>query len=127
MAIKKYDKAIRNVCEIDWRRNDVPEDEKHGAIGLCICLAFIFDNVNPTLSEMSKYLDMTVEQIQIPFLRLARNGIFSDKYNCQNDPVLLGHESISSMTTKRAWCTLAGVASGFAGNLNSIAKQGDLL
>ena len=113
--MKQYEKMIKSVCEVDWRRPDIPREEREGCIGVAICCAYIFSNIRANVSDMSKHLNLRPDIVEPPFRRLLINGVFSSAYDCKNDQVLLGDDSVDPMKAKRAWCVLAGISSELTG------------
>ena len=109
---ERYEQVIRNVCMLsDWKKASY--EEKEGAIGVACTLAFI-KGIPANISALSKHLKIHPKDIEIPFKRLLINSVFSSKYNIKEDEVLLG--SISNKdSSKYAWCTISGIASGFCG------------
>ena len=123
---KEYESIVNAVCNTpDW--GNATEDERYGCIGVACVLSFI-KGTKPSIREMSRHLGLYPDEIDIPLKRLSINGVFSTRFDIAKDNVLHGNiddnvintgrsEIVFSAAdkTRNAWCTIAGIASGFIG------------
>lgn len=107
----KYEDSVRRICGDNWKTST--QEEQDGAYGVACLMAFI-RGVRPTPLDLAAHLGVTVDMIQGGYDRLERNGLFRNTINVKKDHLLQvadGDESI------RAWCFVAGTASGYIGNV----------
>jgi hypothetical protein len=112
-----YSEIIGMVCRTDdWRKGSL--QERQGALGLAMVISFL-KGENPSLEDMSDNLDISMQELDLPFRRLLVNGVFSTSQKLRTDPILLGRATktwmLPSERTRNAWCHLAGIASGLCG------------
>tara|TARA_Y100000034_G_C6573900_1_gene248779 strand:+ start:116 stop:487 length:372 start_codon:yes stop_codon:yes gene_type:complete len=115
----KYEDIVKDICLTTWKDLQTKRSvaEMDGWIGVSAMLAFI-KGVEPTPQSMSYHFGEPPNIFEMPLRRLIRHGAFTDTYNAKEDKVLLG-EGIDPMMTKRAYCIIAGVASGFVGAVDN--------
>ena len=107
----KYEDQVRKICGETWRT--VNEDECIGGYGVACVIAYM-RGVKPSLPDVAKHLGVTPDEINVPFVRLLRNGVFHrDKWNTKEDKSLLGDSGEEE--AHRAWAFVAAVSSGFLG------------
>ena len=130
----QYESIISDICGRDWRQ--ASNLDYQGGLGVAIVLSYI-KGIRPTIDEISKHLDIPVDDLYHPFQRLLYGGIFLKEFNARNDPELLGR-GISDTVAKadcvtrqelirNAWCQIAGIASGIVyrnpSKINSSRKK----
>lgn len=107
----KYEDRVRKICGEDW--NTISEQEKQGGYGVACLLAYM-KGARPSLPEISKHLEVTADEISVPFVRLLRNGAFNrERWDSKNDRALLGEDGEAS--AHHSWGFVAAVSSGFLG------------
>jgi hypothetical protein len=119
-GLKRYEPLLQTICcTDDYYR--LSKSEWEGCLGVA-CTISVIEGVPSNLLSLSKHLDIPVHNrhLQAAFDRLKINGILSNKYNVKADPSLTGNAvdskfRTSAETERHAWCTIAGVAGGFAG------------
>ena len=128
----RYESIVKDVCCATWdglhadrrralsagdetRANEI-EQEINGWIGVSCALAFL-RGVSPSVQDMAKHFDTPPGVIYSGFTRLLHNGVFNEKFNLKGDKILQG-SSRDPMETRRAWCQIAGIASGFTRLIN---------
>lgn len=104
----KYEETVRKICGENWR--DASTTDREGGYGVAIVYAFL-KGTRPTINDMSNSLDVDISDIEIPYSRLARAGVFSKKWNAKSDPYL-NIKNIDSW----GFSHIAGLASGNIGN-----------
>lgn len=119
-GLKKYESLLKTVCMVDDYYN-LTEEEWEGCLGVA-CIISIVEGVVPNLSILAKHLDIPYynPNLQNAFERLKISGIFSEKRNIKNDPLLKGNGIDKYLRTaaeeeRGAWCHIAGTASGLIG------------
>ena len=119
-GLKKYESLLQTVCMTD-DYNYLKQDEWEGCLGVAIVISII-EGVNSNMFSLSKHLDIPHYDINLQnaFERLKISGIFSNKQNITNDPLLKGEGIDSSWRTAAesemsAWCHIAGIAAGKTG------------
>jgi len=118
----KYANIVGDICGISWDRlnksilPDGLEAERYGWIGVSCVIAYM-KGVQPTIEAMAKHFGVSLNDVDAPMHRLHRNKIFDKKNDIRQDPIFLGKD-IDSMITRRAWCHVAAVSSGFVGALD---------
>jgi len=119
-GLKKYEALLRTVCMTD-DYNYLKQDEWEGCLGVAIVISII-EGVNPNMFSLSKHLDIPHYDVHLQnaFERLKISGIFSNKQNIVNDPLLRGEGVDTPWRTAAesemlAWCHIAGVAAGKIG------------
>lgn len=107
----KYEDQVRKICGESWKT--VSDQEKQGGMGVACMIAYM-RGVKPALPDIAKHLGVTADEINVPFVRLLRNGAFHrDRWDAKNDPTLLGDDGEEE--AHRAWAFVAAVGSGFLG------------
>ena len=107
----KYEEYVRRICGESWKT--VSESERQGGFGVACVMAYM-RGVKPSLPELSKHLGVTPDEINVPFVRLLRNGVFNrDRWNTKSDPDLLGNTGDDN--AERCWAFVAAVGGGFLG------------
>ena len=107
------------------------ESEWEGCLGVA-CIISINEGVIPNLFSVSNDLDIPTDDIHLQraFERLRVNGVLSKRFGTCYDPNLNGRGRNIYLTTdnrkkvvvqtgaeveRNAWCTIAGIASGYVG------------
>jgi len=116
----KYTRTVEGMFGENWMI-----DDKEGAYGVMIMLAFLQDGVKLKLDDMSKFLGIQMSELESPFTRLAHSGYFSRAFDAFNDKALLFKATPTEV--KCAWGYVAGIASGFTernlGSMPSISRR----
>lgn len=113
----QYEKIVKVVCGDNWETDLVSTDERDGGYGVAICLACL-QRVPSKLTELADAIGTPSHLLEVAYKRLQINGVFS-----YGSPILRDQELLmSSARTEeeedrcvRAWCHIAGLASGFIG------------
>ncbi len=133
-GLKKYESLLKTVCMIedydDWGNlietegciyNNLEDCEWEGCLGVACVISFI-EGINPKMISLSRHLDIPHYDIHLQnaFERLKISGIFSNKQNIKNDPLLNGRGvdtawRTASESEMSAWCYIAGLAAGKTG------------
>lgn len=107
----KYEDQVRKICGESWKTTS-PQEQLGGYAVACM-IAYM-RGVKPALQDVAKHLGVTADEINIPFVRLLRNGAFHrDGWDAKNDSSLLG--DVSEEDAHRIWAFVAAVGSGFLG------------
>lgn len=116
-----YEKIVRLICGDNWNTEQVSADERDGGYGVAICLACL-QKVPCKIGELADAIGCSPYAIETPFKRLQINGVFASNSAILNDQDLL----MSKVKTDddynraiRAWCHIAGLASGFVGKASN--------
>ena len=114
-----YEQQVRVICGDDWSSPDRTADERDGGFGVAIIFAFI-DGVPCRLQDLSRALDVPSYLLEMAYKRLQMNGLFSAHTWVLSDRCLLsfGDNKLNideRYECIRAWCFIAGMASGFTG------------
>ena len=113
----RSEKVVRLICADNWNSEQVPADETDGGFGVAICLACL-QKVPCRIGDLADAIGCSPYVLEIPFRRLQVNGVFSMNSPILHDPDLLMNKSKSDEDFNRAiraWCHIAGLASGFVG------------
>lgn len=110
----EYEDIVRYVCGDDWNAGFRSADDKDGAFGVAIVLAFI-RGTKGKLHDLSKEIDVPPYILETAYRRLQINGIMSARSWVLSDPLLFDGEEHDPMSVLRAWCDIAGRASGYTG------------
>jgi hypothetical protein len=112
-----YERVVRTVCGDNWNSNEVSPDERDGGYGIAVCLAQLSRPSN-RLMELAETIGCPPQFIEIAYKRLQINGVFLPNSPILNDPDLQMNDAMSDSEMDRsvkAWCHIAGLASGFIG------------
>ena len=112
-----YSQIVSEVCTDRWSYSDTPADERDGGFGVAMTLAYL-KGTRPTLTDFASVLRVPSYALEMAFKRLQMNGIFSPDSPVLNDDMLKGVDRRTrndQMSYYRAWCYIAGLASGFCG------------
>ncbi len=109
----KYEQVVRLVCGDDWCGPDKSADDRDGALGVAIILAYL-QGIPARLPDLASALDLPPYLLEMSYKRLQANGLFSPRSYIVGDPVLMGHAG-SDESRLTAWCYIAGMASGYTG------------
>ena len=123
-GVKKYESVLKDICNVGdlyYLRGR----EWEGCIGVACILSYM-DGVPATVSSMAKHLGFSPfkRSLEIAFERLKVNGVFGSEHNIRQDIVLKGEKSNFNLKNKfvdpkhlpeLAWCSIAGIASGYIG------------
>lgn len=127
-GMKKYEALLKAVCCME-DYYDLTESEWEGCLGVA-CVISVIEGVPPTLVALSKHLDVPHFDVnfQRAFERLRINGVLGNRYALYNDPALNGNGEATAWQTsaeveRNAWCTIAGMASGFCGMREIVLKS----
>ena len=119
-GLKKYENLLQRTCNIE-DFDDLSNEEWEGCLGVA-CVKSVIDGVPSNLFALSRHLDIPYDDFyfQNAFERLKRNGIFHSNYNLYKDLALNSKAKKEIYRTpeeveNKAWCSIAGVASGFTG------------
>ena len=85
----KYEEIVKTICGEAWQVNQV---ERDGGYGVACLLAFMKGS-KPTVDAIATHLGVSIDEIQLPYSRLIRAGVFSNEFNAREDSWLLGKES----------------------------------
>ena len=102
---ENYNFMVKEMFGENWTKGD--EECLQGAHGVMIVLAYL-DGAKPYLENMSNELDIPQSILSLPFSRLNRSGIFSKKFDAQNDKWLTYQKS--DVEARCAWSYLAAMA-----------------
>ena len=115
----KYAKIIESVCGDNWM--EASPEEQDGGYGVA-CVLAVMKGVKPKLEDLSRHLDVSVEELAQPYKRLLYSGVLSKNFDPKNDPALLcegfnyGSMHLEGWTiddaAKTAWAHIAAVAGG---------------
>jgi hypothetical protein len=120
-----YDKIVRLICGDNWNTDEVPVEERDGGYGVAMCLAYM-QRVNPRLNDFADAIGCAPFVLDAAYKRLQINGVFCNKSFLLRDDALLMDNIRSDDDydrSMRAWCHLAGLASGFVGKGSSIPSR----
>ncbi len=113
----QYEKIVKIICGDNWNSNEIPSDEKDGAYGVAIVLAML-GNVPPKMLDLSSAIGVSPNLLENAYKRLQINGVLNFNSQILRDPLL----TMSNAKTEeqynsciRAWCHIAGMASGYVG------------
>ena len=112
-----YEKVVRTVCGDNWNTNEVSLDERDGGYGVAICLAQLVRPSNK-LMDIAETIGCPPQYIEIAYKRLQINGVLSANSPILRDPELIMNDDMTDAEMDRpvkAWCHIAGLASGFIG------------
>jgi len=112
-----YEKVVRTVCGDNWNTNEVSLDERDGGYGVAICLAQLVRPSNK-LMDIAEAIGCPPQYIEVAYKRLQINGVLSANSPILRDPELIMNDDMTDAEMDRsvkAWCHIAGLASGFIG------------
>lgn len=112
-----FDKIVRLVCGDNWETQEVSLDERDGGYGVALCLAYL-QRPSTNLNELADIIGCHPRILDMAYRRLQFNGVLSQKSLILKDPDLLMNNANSDedmMRSLKAWCHIAGLASGFIG------------
>ena len=109
----KHEHQISGICGSDWRT--VNQQERNGGYGVACMIAFLH-GVSANLSDIAFYLGVTTDEITPSFIRLHKNGFFTNNRGSRKDKALL-YQINDDIESTRAWCFVAAVAGGITGNV----------
>ena len=119
-GMRKYSNLLNAIFGVD-DYNSMGDEEWEGCLGVA-CAVSVIEGVAPSLFALSRHLDISSYDIHLQhaFERLRVNGIFSRKYDINNDSALTGAGEAAYLQTgweveRNAWCSIAGIASGYTG------------
>ena len=121
-GIKKYDKFILGVCNIE-HFSLLTNEEKNGYYGVAMLLAYQ-DGAKPNLKEFAYRLRVSPFLLEEAFNNLRANGIFTSLYlKAEATPngldINRDRASSSWLTAEERdiidWCWVAGIGSGYCG------------
>jgi len=121
----KYDEIVREICGENWESDAVSPDERDGGYGVAICLAHL-QGAAPKLNELADYIGTPPQHLEVAYKRLQLNGIFSHTCPILDDRELLFTAARTDEELERsykAWCHIAGLASGFVGKASLRAEM----
>lgn len=123
---KEYENIAKHYCKVANFKS-ASQEEKDGMIGIACVLAFMRGE-EPIADRLAANVGLDLEEIQTVYNRLLVNGLFSNRLNIKNDPVLVGtttdievpfgsskYSFKSFEQTRNAWCLIAGIASNVTG------------
>lgn len=112
-----YEKVVRAICGDNWNTNEVSLDERDGGFGVAICLAQL-SRPSHKLTDIANTIGCLPQHIEIAYKRLQINGVFSANSLILKDPKLIMNNDMTEAEMEcsvKAWCHIAGLASGFIG------------
>jgi hypothetical protein len=112
-----YEKVVRTICGDNWNTNEVSLDERDGGFGVAICLAQLIHSSNK-LTDIADAIGCLPQHIEVAYKRLQINGVLSTNSPILRDPELVMNDDMTDKEMDRsvkAWCHIAGLASGFVG------------
>jgi len=109
-----YEKIVRIVCGGDWNGSSSTPDDRDGGFGIAMVLAYL-QGSNSRLGDLSKAIGIPAYSLETAYKRLQINGIFSPRSSILDDPILKFGGSNNDNSSIRAWCHIAGLASGYTG------------
>lgn len=113
-----YAQIVSDVCTDRWSYSDTPADERDGGFGVAMTLAYL-NGTRPNLTDFASALRVPSYALEMAFKRLQMNGVFAPDSPILNDDTLKGVSNRRSrndrMAYHRAWCHIAGLASGYCG------------
>lgn len=112
-----YEKIVKLICGDNWETNEVSLDERDGGYGVAICLSQLRKPSN-RLNDIADSIGCPSSLIETAYKRLLINGVLSNNSSILRDPDLLMDNASSEedlMRSVKAWCHIAGLASGFVG------------
>ena len=111
----EYETIVKQVCGDDWSANYRTADDKDGALGIAMILAFL-RGTNSKLHDLSREIDVPPYILETAYKRLQVNGLLSGRSWIFQDRALYSDDpGIDPMTRLKAWCHVAGLASGYTG------------
>ena len=111
----EYESIVKQVCGDDWSANYRTADDKDGAFGIAMILAFL-RGTNSKLHDLAREIDVPPYILETAYKRLQVNGLLSARSWVFNDRALYSDDhNIHPMDRLRAWCHVAGLASGYTG------------
>lgn len=100
---------IRSVYGPQWRQ--LSQEDIDGAFGIAIIKSIIDGKTETSLRDVSNFLGVRENVIEMAHYRLFMNGIFlHDSDRIMKDHGLIGSDIVP-------WCYYAGIASGATGNV----------
>jgi hypothetical protein len=95
---------------IDWK--ELSQDDYNASMGVACMYAYLI-GIKPTIGDLSEYIEVSKDNIRVPFQRLLQSGVFSKAYNARNDVWLnlLHRKAHDGVRALCAWGYIAGVAS----------------
>ena len=137
-------KVDHNIPKKDsYQRYDkLSDSEWEGCLGVA-CVISINEGVAPNLFALSKHLDIPHYDIHLQraLERLRVNGVLSKRFGTYHDPALNGRAKNNYLRTvdgkkilvqtgseveRNAWCTIAGIASGYVGMREKMFSENHL-
>lgn len=110
----EYEQIVKLVCGEDWNSHQHTLDDRDGAYGVAIALAFLRIS-SSKLPDLAKEIGVPLYLLDMPYKRLQLNGLFSFDSWLLTDPLLVNGDPVEPMRSIRAWCHVAGLASGYCG------------
>ena len=114
----QYEQIVRIICGDDWAGSDKTQDDKDGAVGVAIIIAYL-QGVQPRLLDLARAIDLPPYLVEMAYRRLQMNGIFSPRSWILSDRALTAKGGMNRNGTVSesmyAWCYIAGMASGYTG------------
>ena len=109
----EYEQVVKIVCGEEWDSAENSADDRDGAIGVAIMLAYL-QGIPPRLNDLANALDLPPYLLEMSYKRLQINGLFSPRSWVLKDLILRGRKG-SDYDHKVAWCHIAGLSSGYTG------------
>jgi hypothetical protein len=130
-GFKAYEKDICDILNFE-SFDKLSKDDMDGCFGVAMVMSYIWDGVNPTLFELSNWLNVSSAILEKSYDRLRINGVFSSNYNARKDQSLLNvvkkvnKETKSQdetdfvftwphVTASRAYGMVHGISAGYCG------------
>lgn len=126
-GILQYEEKIKNICNVKNIETTNNEKDIQDAIyGVAIVLS-VMEGINTNINVLSKHLKCEVFKLTNSYTRLRDNGIFSERYDLNNDKMLKKQYKNKFLSNKHAydigWAMIAGVAAGHYGMRNKKDKK----
>ena len=113
----KYKEIVDIICGNNWNTNEVSNEETDGGYGVAMVVSFL-QGTRPKIEYFSRDLGVPIIQLQNAYKRLEVNGIWHKRSWVKRDPYLMPNQR-NQENMLRAWCDIAGLASGFKGKAKS--------
>lgn len=112
--VSEYEKIVSSVCGSNWNSSEISLEERDGAYGVAMVLAALRGS-RTNINDLSYAIRVPVQNLERAYKRLMLNGIFHQTSYIWNDQLLRGEVSDreDSLNVNKAWCYIAGMASGF--------------
>jgi len=126
-GISQYEEKIKNICNIkNIETKSNGKDIQNAIYGIAMVLS-VMEGVNTNINVLSKHLQCEVFKLENSYTRLRDNGVFSEKYDLNNDKMLKKQYENNFLSKEHAynvgWAMMAGIAAGYYGMRNKKDKK----